>query len=113
MEVLLGGDPVARITALNQRVEDLKLAATSRSHDKRSASHPDPEKFDGTRDKLRPFLAQLRLKLEINEDHFPTDRQKVSYAISRLSGTAMDQVLPMMSAEKLGFETLQDISDLS
>ena len=106
---LMGGDPATQFTALNQRNEDLKLAVSSRQQDKRSATHPDPEKFDGTRDKLRPFLVQLRLKLAINEDHFPTEEKKVIYALSRLTGIAIEQVLPMMTEDSLGFDSIPSL----
>lgn len=55
---------------------------------------PDPEKFDGTRSKLRPFLANLRLKLHGNSDRYPSEQLKLFYAYSRLEGSATAQLLP-------------------
>jgi hypothetical protein len=55
---------------------------------------PDAPMFDGTRDKLRSFVTQLRLKLFSDASRFPTARLRVSYAISRLEGRAMEQLLP-------------------
>ena len=49
---------------------------------------PDPEKFTGKRNELRPFLAQLRNKLEGNSDKYPSDQERLRYALSRLSGDA-------------------------
>ena len=49
---------------------------------------PDPEKFTGKRNELRPFLAQLRNKLEGNSDRYPSDQERLRYALSRLSGDA-------------------------
>ena len=55
----------------------------------KSATHPDPEKFNGDKTKLKTFLAQLNLKLQRNIDHFTrkgqnTEQNKLSYAILRL-----------------------------
>ena len=41
----------------------------------KSATHPDPEKFNGDKTKLEAFLAQLNLKLQRNIDHFTRERQ--------------------------------------
>ncbi len=49
---------------------------------------PDPEKFTGKRDELRPFLAQLKNKLEGNADRYPTESQRLRYALSRVAGDA-------------------------
>ena len=41
----------------------------------KSATHPDPKKFNGDKTKLEAFLAQLNLKLQRNIDHFTRERQ--------------------------------------
>ena len=33
---------------------------------------PNPERFDGNRKELKPFLSQVRLKLQGNASHFPS-----------------------------------------
>src|SRR5438046_9323547 len=43
---------------------------------------PDPEKFTGKRNELRPFLAQLKNKLEGNADRYPSDQERLRYALS-------------------------------
>ena len=55
----------------------------------KSATHPDPKKFNGDKTKLEAFLTQLNLKLQRNIDYFTrkkqnTEQNKLSYAISRL-----------------------------
>ena len=40
----------------------------------KSATHPDPEKFNSDKTKLEAFLAQLNLKLQRNIDHFTRER---------------------------------------
>lgn len=64
----------------------------------RSERFPDPEKFDGTRSKLPGFIIQMQMKLEINSDRFRNESAKVIYSISRLEGRALDQVVPLVSA---------------
>ncbi|KAH0606068.1 uncharacterized protein H6S33_004525 [Morchella sextelata] len=64
----------------------------------RSEKFPDPEKFDGTRNKLPGFTTQLRIKLEVNHDRFRNEAAKVIYAVSRLEGRALDQVVPLVNA---------------
>lgn len=41
----------------------------------KSATHPDPKKFNSNKTKLKAFLAQLNLKLQRNIDHFTRERQ--------------------------------------
>jgi hypothetical protein len=57
---------------------------------------PDPPLFDGTRSKLRPFLAQLRLKVAGDLHRFPDAQHQLRYAAGRLEGIALDQVLPLI-----------------
>lgn len=61
---------------------------------------PDPEKFTGNRDKLRPFLAQLRLKAST----FLTDQERLSYAVSVLGKDALDQVLPYIGNDRVNVD---------
>lgn len=55
---------------------------------------PDPAMFDGTRDKLEGFVAQLRLKLYSDPTRFPTPALRMAYAFNRLEGRAQAQILP-------------------
>ena len=41
----------------------------------KSATHPDPKKFNGDKTKLEAFFTQLNLKLQRNIDHFTRERQ--------------------------------------
>ena len=77
----------------------------------KSATHPDPEKFNGDKTKLEVFLAQLNLKLQSNIDYFTREEQnmeqnKLSYAISRLEGDAFAQIEPYVLAENIDFENI-------
>ncbi|KAH0609146.1 uncharacterized protein H6S33_001374 [Morchella sextelata] len=64
----------------------------------RSEKFPDPKKFDGTHTKLPGFTTQLRMKLEVNHDRFRNEAAKIIYAVSRLEGRALDQVVPLINA---------------
>jgi len=63
---------------------------------------PMPEKFDGTRSKLRAFLTQHRLKVATY-----TDKQaKLRLAIHCLTGDAMDQVQSYVENDKVNLANL-------
>lgn len=66
---------------------------------------PDPERFDGTRTKLRPFVTQLRLKAATYTD----DQAKLRLAISCLTGEALDQVQPYILDDRINLNTLADL----
>ena len=60
--------------------------------------------FNGDHVKLCPFLTQLWLKLSSNADWFPTEKDKLGYTVSRLEGTAANQILPYVTRD--GVNTL-------
>ena len=47
-----------------------------------------PERFSGESGDVRPFLTQCELHFELQASAFPTDRTKVAFIISHLSGRA-------------------------
>jgi hypothetical protein len=57
---------------------------------------PDPATFDGTRENLEGFVAQLRIKLFSDPTRFPTPALRMGYAFNRLEGRAQAQVLPFV-----------------
>ena len=61
-----------------------------------------PEKFDGTRSKLRAFLIQLRLKVAT----YPNKQAKLRLAINCLTGDAIDQVQSYMENDKVNLANL-------
>lgn len=82
------------LTKLTNTVVDLKedkdTASPGKGPDARS-----PDKFDGVSpSKLRPFLAQCRLVFLNHSKRFKTDRAKVLYAGSYLTGVAADWFEP-------------------
>jgi hypothetical protein len=66
---------------------------------------PDPEHFDGTRSKLRPFVTQLRLKAAT----YPDEQSKLHLAINCLTGEALDQVQPYVRDDTIDLGTLADL----
>ena len=83
----------------------------------KSATHPDPKKFNDDKTKLEAFLAQLNLKLQRNIDHFNregqnTEENKLTYAISRLEGDAFAQIEPYVSAENIDFENINQFVEI-
>ena len=83
----------------------------------KSATHFDPEKFNGDKTKLEAFLAQLNLKLQRNIDHFTRKRQnteqnKLSYAILYLERDAFAQIKPYISAQNINFENINQFVEV-
>ena len=77
----------------------------------KSATHPNPKKFNNDKRKLEAFFAQLNLKLQCNIDHFTskkqnTEQNKLSYAISRLEDDVFAQIQPYVSGENINFENI-------
>ena len=61
-----------------------------------------PEKFDGTRSKLRAFLTQLRLKVAT----YPDEQAKLRLPINCLTSDAMDQVQSYVENDKVNLANL-------
>jgi hypothetical protein len=70
-----------------------------------SEKHPDPDRFNGTRAKLRGFLGQLRLKVG-DRSRFPTDQDQLQYAANRLEGAALDQILLYLKDNHVNLDNL-------
>jgi hypothetical protein len=76
--------------------ETLPPAPRSASSARISEKLPDPEKFDGSRENLRPFLQQIHAKMIANADRFTTRTSRLTYIAGRLSGKAYNLILPRM-----------------
>jgi len=62
----------------------------------------DPETFKGDREKLRPFLALLRLKAST----YPNEADRLRYAVSVLGDSALDEVLPYIQNNQVNLPDL-------
>lgn len=77
---------LAQATSLVEILQkQLKEATGTKESPHLSLKVPDPEPFDGTRSKLRPFLATLRLKF-ITNDRYPTAQSRLTHVYSLLRG---------------------------
>lgn len=62
-----------------------------------SERQPDPDRFSGDRKDLRRFTAQIRQKLNVNRDRFPTPQSRMTYVSGRLLGTPYGLILPYIT----------------
>ena len=69
---------------------------------------PFPDKFDGTRSKLRAFTTQLRLKVV----SFPDEQSRLRLAINCLAGEAMDQVQQYVKADRVDLVNVEALIDI-
>lgn len=79
-------------------------------HSAKSVKVRPPEPFDGTRSKLRPFLTQLELYLNINRERLTLDGDKVLFASTYLTGPAFDWFEPILRDYQENVEQQQDDS---
>ena len=86
----------AVIDELRTNLADVS-SLSNRSH--RSTKHPDPSPFGGDKAELRGGMTQLRIKLNINKDYYPTEQSKLAYTLSRLKEKALDQLQPYLERD--------------
>jgi hypothetical protein len=77
----------------------------------RNEKIPDIPMFDGTRNKLQPWIDQLWLKIS-DEGRYTTLQSKLVYAFSRCEGTALDHLRPHRNAGTLDFASVQALIDV-
>lgn len=86
----------------NQELRERLLSNESASSSVRKWSEPKiclPEKFDGTRSKLRGFLNQIQLVIQLHSHRYPTDREQVGLVGSLLSGPALTWFAPLLEKQ--------------
>ena len=102
------------------RIDDLEeqLASAHRIADQLATNTPgpsrgdkisDPPIYDGNRDTLEGFVAQLRLKLFSDPTRFPTTAIRMAYTFNRLQGHAQAQVLPFVKGENIELKDAEEI----
>lgn len=84
------------IQALQRQVEALTLQAQISSYAATTKVNP-PKKFDGTRSKLKGFLAGMDLYIRFNQNTFATEADKVLAAGMNMEGDAMEWMQPMIT----------------
>jgi hypothetical protein len=84
----------AQVAALQaQNATHLAAVNSDRSPATRSQKIPDPDRFNGDREKLENFRLMVVLKLKGNEDWYTTEQDRLRYIFSRLEGAAQQQVI--------------------
>ena len=68
--------------------------------------HSSPPEFSGKRSEYSDFVGQLDLYFLLNERTFPSDRQRVLFAVSRLRGMAYKWAEPKVKEYKMGGATV-------
>jgi len=86
-----------------------RLATLEGQPQRRAERVPDPATFDGTREKLEGFVAQLGIKLFSDPSRFPTPALRMGYAFNRLEGRAQAQILPFVQNGAFQLEDSDDI----
>ncbi|SMR64750.1 unnamed protein product [Zymoseptoria tritici ST99CH_3D1] len=59
------------------------------------------DKYNGSRDKLTPFLQALIRKFAVNADRYPTVKSRLVYATGRLEGKAEKMISPLYRGNKV------------
>lgn len=65
------------------------------------ATAPDPELFDGNRDKLKSFISHLSIKLRNDAHQYPTPQHQLGYAVGFLRGPAFTQIEPLVKVDRI------------
>lgn len=111
-------DLMAKNTKANLLIANLQsqlTVATSTTQsltEKRHLSEklPDPELYDGDKQKLRSWIYSLNVKLVGNADRYPTESDKIRYLVGRLTGKALNQVEPRVKENgSPDFDTVRDL----
>jgi len=83
--------------------------ATNTPRPSRGDKISDPPIYDGNRDTLKGFVAQLQLKLFSDPTRFPTAAIRMAYTFNRLQGRAQAQVLPFVKGENIELKDAEEI----
>jgi hypothetical protein len=101
-------DDLEEQLASSRRIAD-RLASTKEPSHGRGDKISDPPMYDGNRDALEGFVAQLRLKLFSDPTRFPTPTIRMAYTFNRLQGRAQAQVLPFIKGETIELKDAEEI----
>jgi hypothetical protein len=86
-----------------------RLAALEGPTQNRADRVPDPPIFEGSRENLERFIAQLRIKLFSDPSRFPTPDLRMGYAFNCLGGRAQAQILPFVKDGKFLLKDADEI----
>src|SRR5947207_134221 len=88
-------------------VVETSVAAEKDSARQKTVKVSTPDTFNGQREKLKPFLAQVELYMQFNSGLFTDDENKVLFAASYLRGAAFNWFQPFQTTY-LSKKQLQD-----
>ncbi|XP_070800861.1 protein LDOC1-like [Pituophis catenifer annectens] len=74
----------------------VQLQAHTAPPPRRKCPVPVPDKFDGNQAMFPAFLGQCQLFISLKAEDFLTDRDKVGFMISLLSGAAAHWAMPLL-----------------
>lgn len=80
---------------------------------KKSTKMPDPLMFsDGKEVKFKDWKSEMKRKLLLNEDHYPTPAHQLAYVSSRCEGKALRHINPRMQEDAAtAYQTIQYVFD--
>lgn len=87
-------EPTAEVPAVAPVGAPASTDSPSATSAQLSERLPDPDKFEGDRKDLRRFVSQIKEKMIVNYDRFPTSHSRMAYVTNRLKGTPYAQILP-------------------
>lgn len=89
----------------------LRASPTLADNTRRSAKMPDaPMLDDGKTIKFKAWKNEIRSKLLLNEDHYPTASHQLAYVRSRCEGKALRHVSPRMQPDaSKPYQTIDDV----
>jgi len=102
-------DDLEEQLASSRRIADRLVSGNLATSHSRSDKIPDPPIYDGNREALEGFVAQLRLKLFSDTTRFPTPTIRMAYTFNRLQGRAQAQVLPFIKGDTINLNDTDDI----
>ena len=72
-------------------------------------SIPDPERFGGSRDKLRTFRSHLLMKLQGDSHKFPSNQHQLRYTIRLLTDQAFTQIEPYIKEHTIELASIIEL----
>lgn len=94
---------IQAFTALKMEVDDLRRTAAQKASDIKLAM---PKEYDGSKQKFRGFINQCKLVFEAQPSRYPTDRSKVIFVLSLLTGSALSWATPLMESSDPKLDSL-------
>ena len=80
---------------VRQQLEEERAINIALARAQTAEHHGRDEKFDGKKERLRPFLAQLRIKAAT----YSNEQARLRLAFNSLTGEASDLVMPQLYPE--------------